>query len=84
MDVTISIRPELEPTIVQAANRNGQDIASFVESLVEKAVLALSLDDILAPVRAQFAASGMTEEEFDALIEEERQANWEEKQRKKA
>jgi hypothetical protein len=84
MDITINIRPELEPTIVQAASRNGQDIASFIESLVEKAVLTLSLDDILAPVRAQFADSGMTEEEFDALIEEERQANWEEKQRRKA
>jgi hypothetical protein len=34
-------------------------------------------------VREQFAASGMTEEELDQLIEEERQAIWEEKHGKK-
>ncbi len=42
------------------------------------ALLETPLDELLAPVRAQFAASGMTEEEFDQLIEEERQAIWDE------
>ena len=39
-----------------------------------------ALAEILAPVREGFVKSGMTEDEFDALIEEERQALWEEKQ----
>ena len=39
-----------------------------------------ALAEILAPVREGFVKTGMTEDEFDALIEEERQALWEEKQ----
>ncbi len=35
--------------------------------------------EILAPVRASFKASGMTAEELDALVEEEREAIWQEK-----
>ena len=45
---------------------------------------ASSLDELLAPVRVQFAASGMSEDELDALIDEERRAIREEKQRTNA
>ncbi len=36
--------------------------------------------EILAPVRAGFKASGMTADELDALVKEEREAIWQEKQ----
>jgi hypothetical protein len=39
-----------------------------------------SFREILAPVRASFAESGMTADELDALVEEEREALWQEKQ----
>jgi hypothetical protein len=51
--------------------------------LLRRDAEAPSLDEILAQVREQFAASGMTEEELDALVEKERQAIWDEKQKKK-
>jgi hypothetical protein len=41
-----------------------------------------SFAEILAPVREQFAASGMTEEELDALIEEVREDIWKERTEK--
>lgn len=38
-----------------------------------------ALEEILAPVRQDFAASGTTEDELDVLVETERHAIWEEK-----
>jgi len=52
--------------------------------LIEKDVeRAKTLDEILAPVRKNFAESGITEDELDELIESERQAMWEEKHGKR-
>jgi hypothetical protein len=40
------------------------------------------LDEILAPMREDFAKSGMTEDELDALVKTERRKIREEKQAK--
>ncbi len=37
--------------------------------------------EIVAPIAEDFRRSGMTEDELDALIEQERQAIWDESQR---
>jgi hypothetical protein len=79
MDVTIAFPSELAPKLESAARRKGRDIVSFIQELVVKEVTTPTLDEILAPARAQFAASELTEEDFDQLFEEERQALWEEK-----
>ncbi len=84
MDITITIPPELAPMVEQAAWKQGRDIVTYVQESVTKHVSAPLLDEMLAPVRVEFAASGMTEEDFDTLIEEERQAIWEEKNSKKS
>ena len=84
MSVTITLPMELEVQVKAAAARNGRAVEAYVLDAVKTAVSKPSLDELLAPVRAQFAASGMTEEEFDQLIEEERQAIWEEKHGKTA
>ena len=83
MDVTIAIPAELAPKLALAASRKGRDIAGYIQELVVKEVTTPTLEEILAPARAQFAASGLTEEEFDQLFEEERQAIWDEKHGKK-
>jgi len=46
------------------ATAAGEDVAAYASDLLERAVLKPSLDEILAPVRADFANSGMTEEEI--------------------
>ena len=42
--------------------------------------MAKTFDEILAPFRVEFAEIGMTEAEFDALIEEARGEVWQEQQ----
>jgi hypothetical protein len=61
--------------------RNPNDLLRFwlqVELLSRK-----PFREILAPARASFKASGMTPEELDALVEEEREAIRQEKQSSK-
>jgi hypothetical protein len=41
--------------------------------------LALSFEEAMAPIAEDFTLSGMTEEDLDALVEQERQAMWNEK-----
>lgn len=82
MEITISIAPKFESVLAQKAAAKGQDIKEFIESLVERQAVKPSLDEILAPMREDFAKSGMTEDELDALIKSERRAMREEKQLK--
>jgi hypothetical protein len=84
MDITISIPTEMQEKLQRRAIENGQDVEAYVERLIEKALSGPpSIDELLAPVRKQFAESGMTEEELDALIEEAREEVWQEKQAQK-
>lgn len=79
MSLTIKLPAELEARVQEAATQHGQDAAEYVIDVVERALRKPSLDDVLAPVREQFAAGGMTEEELTALVKEERRAMWREK-----
>ena len=84
MDVTITIPPELEAKLAERALQSGQDAHSYVSQLVKDHLQKPSLAELLAPIRDDFAKTGMTEEELNVLIEEERQALWEEKHGRKA
>ncbi len=84
MELTITLPAEVETQVQAVAARNGRAVEDYIIDVVKTAMLKPSLDEMLAPVRAQFAASGMTDDEFDQLIEEERQAIWDEKHGKNA
>lgn len=80
MTLTISVPPNIGALLKEKAKNEGKDVAEYVEDLIEKDVdRAQTLDEILAPIRRNFAESGMTEEDLDALVESERQAMREEK-----
>ena len=79
MDITITLQAELGMKAKEAAARQGWDLEEYVISAVELALEKKSLDEILEPVRRQFAESGMTEEELTSLVKEERRAMWNEK-----
>lgn len=84
MEITISVPPQIEGILAQKAAAKGQDIKEFIESLIERQAVRPSLDEILAPMREDFAKSGMTEDDLDALVKTERrrrvkkdrQINW--------
>lgn len=81
MTLTINLKPEVEAVLQKRAMAIGcDDLADYLEKFLEKDIQReASLNKILAPVRKNFADSGMTEDDLDALIESERQAMWEER-----
>ena len=83
MTVTIELKPEVEKALQERARAKGFDVDVYLEKLIEKDIeRRQTLDEILAPIRKNFAESGMTEDELDALIKTERQAMWNEKRNK--
>lgn len=54
-----------------------QFIVSFLREGLDRAGPAFA--EIVAPIGEDFRRSGMTEDEFDVLIEQGRQAMWDEK-----
>jgi len=84
MSLMITLPSELEAKVQEAAAQQGLAAEEYVISAVERALKQPSLDEILAPVRKQFAESGMTEEELTALVKEERRVMWREKHSEEA
>jgi hypothetical protein len=73
MDVTITISPDLKPKIEAEAQRLGKEMKRVIEEILARAFSPHpTLDELLAPARKEFAESGLTEDEFDALIKQER------------
>ena len=85
MHVTIRLAPEVAPIIQQVATEKGQDIASFLEEFVQEAFTvprqSRTLDEILAPFRAQVEASGMSDTELEAFFAAVREQRFQEQQR---
>ena len=79
MEITISVQPKIVDILAQKAAAKNQDVKEFIESMVERQAVKPSLDEILAPMREDFAKSGMTVDELDTLIKNERRAMREEK-----
>lgn len=83
MEIMVNVPAELESSLVERAVRNGQNVGDYLNRLVTGHLRKMSLEELLAPVREDFDRSGMTEDELNELIEQERQALWEEKHGKK-
>jgi hypothetical protein len=93
MTITISLPPEMEQKLRQAAAQSGVAPDAFAQKLIETGLCGSpspnsqsrpeTFDEILAPVRKGFEESGMTEDELAALFEEAREEVWMEQQGKK-
>jgi len=70
MVLTIELEPRTEARLRQQAKAAGKDVNSYVSKLVEQAAAKSSMDEILAPIRQQFAASGRSDEQLIADITE--------------
>jgi hypothetical protein len=77
MEITIVLSPEEETLIQSRATASGEDIASYLQGLIHRHIKApIILAEVLAPIRREFAESGMSEDELDALVEEARDEIW--------
>jgi hypothetical protein len=81
LSVLVPLSPELARTIDTLARQRGQDRAQFIVNFLQEQLdgSAPSFEERMAPLAEDFRRSGMTEEDLDALVEQERQAMWDEK-----
>lgn len=71
MSITITIPTELEPLILGRAKATGKPVEEVTCGLIAQGLQpppTLTFDEILAPFRKEVAASGITDEELDALF----------------
>ena len=76
MSVVLELEPEVEAALNRKAIEKGLPLTDYVEGLVRKEI---DLDEIIAPVRQQFAESGMTEDDLDVFFDGVRQKAFEER-----
>ncbi len=78
MTLTVAISPDIEAKLRERAQAFGRDVAQYAADLIRQGVTAPTFDELLEPVRQDFARSGMTPDEIDAfgrdLIEKVRSA----------
>lgn len=69
MTLRVPVSDEIEARLRQLAEAGGQPVEQVAARLLEDAVRRPTLDEVLAPVREEFAASGMTEDQLSELLE---------------
>lgn len=70
MVIQIPLSPETEAKLRVQAKAAGQEINAYAAALLERAAKQPPLEEILAPIRAEFAASGMTDDQLGEYLEE--------------
>jgi hypothetical protein len=78
--LTIDLTPEIKTALERKAK--GQDMKIYIQGIIKKQAFRPSLDESLAPVRAEFEAGGMSEEDLDRFMNPVRNAAFEDKQAK--
>jgi hypothetical protein len=81
MEFTITVPDDAKVALEQRARERGcRDVTAYIEGLITSDLLAAkSFDEILAPIRQTFQASGISEDEADALFAEAREAVYQER-----
>ena len=79
MTITISLSPETEKKLLEAAAHSGVAPAAYAGKLIESGLNG-GFDQILAPVRKGFEDSGLTDDELTGIFEEARDEAWQQRQ----
>ena len=74
MTLAISLSAETEAKLRARAAAEGKDPAAYASNVLEQAFNRPSLDELLAPLRQEFAASGVSDEELVEQISQAREA----------
>jgi hypothetical protein len=64
MDVTISITEQAAQRLQQRASASGEAVPAYAAKIVEQAVAGPTLEELLAPVQADFVAGGMSDDQL--------------------
>jgi hypothetical protein len=67
MALTIPITPDVEAKLRERAAQLDRDVAQYAADLIRQGVTAPTFDELLAPVREDFARSGMSGDEIDTF-----------------
>jgi predicted transcriptional regulator len=62
--LSISINDETEARLQRMASAAGKDVPTYVAQLVEQAAATPALEELLAPLRKQFAESTTSDEQL--------------------
>ncbi len=74
MSVVLELEPEVEDALKKKATLSGFPMDSYIKNLIERDISPRpTLDEILAPFRREVEASGLTDDDLDALVEEARE-----------
>jgi hypothetical protein len=79
--ITIDLPLEVKTALEKKAK--GQDIKVFIQTIIQKQALRPSLDEVLAPVRQEFAESGMSEDDLDDFMNSVREKAYRDRQNKR-
>ncbi len=80
MTITISLPPDMEKKLLEAAAQSGVGPAAYASKLIETGLNGRTFDQILAPVRKGFEDSRLTDDELTSLFEEARDEAWQQRQ----
>lgn len=72
MTISFDLSPEQLAQLTRRAALRGKSPEAYVLELLEQNLTRPALDEILAPLREQVEASGITDEELDTLFDEAR------------
>jgi hypothetical protein len=64
LTLRIRISSEAQEKLARRAAEAGEDVNAYASELIEQALNKPTIDELLAPVRADFAKTGMTEAEI--------------------
>lgn len=79
MTITIELSTEQERALQRRAEVAGQDLNAFVHEPIDRGIQSRpSLDELLAPIRREFADSGMTDDDLETLVRQAREEIWSE------
>jgi hypothetical protein len=67
MSITLRLSDTARKKLAERAAASGLDVAHYASDLIEEAITRPTMDEILAPVRADFANSGLREDEIMEL-----------------
>lgn len=72
----VPVPDDIMDTLRERASRAGCEAEEIAGDLLVQSLRKPSLDELLAPFRRELEESGLSEEDFDALVEQAREEAW--------